>query len=675
MAQQLKQAELARGNYLRQLFWVKVGLLSTGILMFLVILFVMYRVIYKGIAIKLNDATQALARLSLGDTNVTINAQGDDELTAMAGAMEAFKQKTAHNQKLQAELRDTAAELTEHKAALEITILARTQELAIANKRLDAEARGHDQARTMAEQSCQAKSLFLATMSHEIRTPLNGLLGTLTLLSHSDLPVAQKQMLALSQYSGTLLQTVLNDILDFSRLEQGKLANEPRAVAINDLLDEVVAIMLAGAGLAGLRLVLDRPVLPSWVMLDGPKLRQVLFNLIGNGIKFTPAGEVRLKVKFDNEHLYFEVSDTGVGITSEAQQHLFKAYGPQFNQGRSRGTGLGLAISKELVDLMNPPSLDCDDKQQSLWMSSEPGAGSCFGFCLPLIRCQQVVSPQIGQAKEVAKKRVLVIEDNKVNAMVAQGFLAHLGHESVLADSCAQAYSQYNASNAHEFDAVMLDIQLGDGSGFELLNYLSAVNYQANHQLSIAAFTAQIQADDLYYYQQTGFDAVLGKPLDMQSLAAWIGVASTTISERSGKDEQGGTERQGEQPLILQLGLDDDNKHDDNSENKQMTNDNLLDMNLIDQDIDYLGKGAVVDMLSLLRTSSEAQLSQLAALPNDPSKLLHALKGSSASMGLTELSALCHTLEKRAYGTDEHQALAHLLAFSLDALQAHLDAC
>lgn len=164
MASQQTKAELARGDYLQQLFWAKTGLWTTGVLMLLVILFVMYRVIYKGIAVRLNEATHALSRLSLGDTDVSLNSHGDDELAAMANAIQAFKQKTAHNQKLQVQLLDTAAELTQHKAELENTVEARTKELAIANRQLDAEARGHAQAREMAEQASQAKSLFLATM-------------------------------------------------------------------------------------------------------------------------------------------------------------------------------------------------------------------------------------------------------------------------------------------------------------------------------------------------------------------------------------------------------------------------------------------------------------------------------------------------------------------------------
>lgn len=657
MSIQQQDAEQARLDYLERIDWAKAGLMGTGVLMLIIILFVVYRVIYKGIAVRLNEATYALSRLSLGDTQVAINSYGDDELTAMASAIEAFKQKTAHNQILQLELRESADELCEHKAALEITVEARTQELAIANKRLDMEAKGHAQARNMAEEANQAKSLFLATMSHEIRTPLNGLLGTLTLLGHSELPVAQKQMLALSQYSGTLLQTVLNDILDFSRLEQGKLTNEPRPVAIKDLLDDVVAIMLAGAGLAGLNLVLDCSKLPDWINVDGPKLRQVLFNLIGNGIKFTPEGEVRLKVWVDGKALCFTVIDTGVGIREQAKEHLFKAYSAHLNQGRSRGTGLGLAISKELVELMcHTPEHKSENaikaNYQPLEVESEVGKGSHFSFSLPLIICEQVNAHVQDRQKEVHKKRILVIEDNKVNAMVAQGFLAHLGHESELASSCAEARQIYKPG-VYRFDAIMLDIQLGDGSGLELLHELREITHQATHNVDIAAFTAQIQPDDMAHYQDLGFDIVLGKPLNMQMLAAWIGVVKPegdVVGAVSAPQKMSGAMALSQQVTA-----------------KDELND-LIDLQQIKQDVEYLGVEAVVEMMSLYRDSSLDQLEALSQENENRHLVLHGLKGSSASMGLIALSELCQQLEKSEYQSDEHIQLQRLHGDSLMVL-------
>ncbi|MGL4581082.1 MAG: TMAO reductase system sensor histidine kinase/response regulator TorS [Shewanella xiamenensis] len=636
--QQQQRAELARSDYLTQLSYARLGLWGTGILMLVIIAVVVYRVIYRGIALRLNQATEAMSRLSLGDTNVSLDAHGDDELTAMANAIEAFKRKTAHNLKLQADLRLVADELTEHKKALEQTVATRTQELAEANLRLDAEAKGHAKARIVAEEASQAKSQFLATMSHEIRTPLNGLLGTLTLLGHSQLPPAQQQMLALSQYSGTLLQTVLSDILDFSRLEQGNLTNEPRPTDINALLDEVLAIMVAGANLAGLSLRLNRPQLPACIQIDGPKLRQVLFNLIGNGIKFTPEGGVSLNVSVRGDKLAFVVADTGVGIAPEVREQLFMPYCVLPNQGRSRGTGLGLAICKQLVELM-------DAQGPGIWVKSEPGKGSEFGFELSFSQCDKAFDTQTQVQKRVNPLRVLVIEDNKVNAMVAQGFLAHLGHSSSLAISCQQALTHVSGDKA--FDAVMLDIQLSDGSGLALLPQLKALltNDVVNESVKFAAFTAQMQTEDLSLYREAGFDTVLAKPLSLQTLTEWLGVASLPACAPSSS----GSEIPA-LPASHSLTFA-------SSESLAQSAKTLLDLNQLQQDLEVLGVKTLSDMLALYRTSSAEQIERLSKLSSvadfsEGAKLLHALKGSSASMGLKALTECCQVWEKQLKTTD-----------------------
>lgn len=657
LSKQLKRAESARDDYLTQLSLARIGLWGTGLLMFVVMGFVIYRVIYRGIALRLNEATRAMSRLSMEDANVNIDAQGDDELTAMANAIEAFKRKTAHNLKLQTDLRQVADELTQHKKALEQTVAARTQELADANKQLNAEAHGHSQARLLAEEANQAKSLFLATMSHEIRTPLNGLLGTLTLLGHSHLPPAQQQLLALSQYSGTLLQTVLNDILDFSRLEQGKLHHDPRPTDINALLDEVQAIMLAGANLAGLQLLVDKSPLPCCIQIDGPKLRQVLFNLLGNAIKFTPAGDIRLSVQLelgaeDDKRLKVIVADTGIGIAAEAMDTLFIPYHSQPSQGRSRGTGLGLSICKQLVSLMA-------DNSSSIWVESELGKGSRFGFSLPFTECDEALAVPSQAAPQVLSQRVLVIEDNKVNAMVAQGFLAHLGHSSALALSCQQALALLTQDV--QFDAVMLDIQLGDGSGLALLAQLQSL---LGADVRFAAFTAQIQADDVALYQQLGFDTVLAKPLSLATLTDWLGVAVRLPSLSAIVQAQA----ENLQQSVSSKALSQDELA-------------LLDLTQLEQDCAVLGVDAVQGMLALFIHSSEAQLLTLSPASSTPQAAsdLHALKGSSASMGCVALAQYCKALEislkaasSACLSENEYQHLQHIWQGSISALQRYL---
>lgn len=662
------EADNARKNYLKQLSWAKVGLWTTGLLMFLLIFIVVYKVIYRGIALKLDAATKALAQLSLGNTAVTIDTQGDDELAAMASAIKAFRQKTDHNQKLQAELRETAAELFEHKQALEAKVEERTLELAEANIQLDREAKGHALARDMAEQANQAKSLFLATMSHEIRTPLNGLLGTLTLLGHAKLPPAQQQLLALSQYSGTLLQTVLNDILDFSRLEQRKLANEPRAIDINELLEQVVAIMLAGAGLAGLTLRAHHSDLPKWIYIDGPKLRQVLLNLLGNAIKFTPQGRVDLIAEVEDGLLQFKVRDTGVGIDSKAMKKLFKAYGNDPSKGRDRGTGLGLAISKQLVQLMNSGS---DIDNPGVWVTSEVGKGSCFGFSLPLVVCDRPDFELQQQVVHTQSKNLLVIEDNKINAMVAQGFLAHLGHTSMLAKSCEAARKAYTVQSAKGFDAIMLDIQLGDGSGIELLAELQEVNRQAEHQIEIAAFTAQLQADDMENYQAKGFDLILMKPLDMQALSSWLGSAAPL----SGNDTHAETALSDKLTLSEETVKDEVLKEKSDTLTSNDADTDLLDEAQLTQDLTYLGLDTVIELATIYQQTSQVHFEGLLKPDADVKHILHALKGSSANMGLGSLSTRCKELEKSGlsqseYQASEHESLEALWQRSLVALQS-----
>ncbi|HCD14993.1 ATP-binding protein, partial [Shewanella sp.] len=532
-------------------------------------------------------------------------------------------------------------ELTEHKLALERKVAERTRELAQTNAQL--------------EEASQAKSLFLATMSHEIRTPLNGLLGTLSLLGQAELPAKARQMLALSQYSGTQLQTVLNDILDFSRLEQGRLINEPRAVELPALLNEVTAIMLAGANLAGLELRLLKPELPEWVWLDGPKLRQVLFNLLGNAIKFTTKGSVTLEVSIEGARLCFSVTDTGIGIRPEAMARLFTPYATEATHASARGTGLGLSISRDLVQLMNGRE---SGDAPAIEVISTPGQGSRFSFSVPLQPCEQGEQQSSSLPQSEIAKRVLLVEDNRVNALVAQGFLAHLGHESLLCVSLAEARRVLLDNTSGPFDAVMLDLQLSDGSGSELLPEL---RQQLGTKVPIAAFTAQLQTQDMADYQAMGFDIVLGKPLGLQALANWLGVVSG-----SNQSDECPKEEDSQAPGLRSR----------NTDNAQW-----LALEQLEQDLQVLGKATLLEMRQQFVDSSDAQLQALQAADGQRDIMaakLHALKGSSGNMGLEALHLRCAALEQsikagKPLRDEELTELTDCVAASLLALDNWLE--
>jgi len=442
------------------------------------------------------------------DYSVRAKKTSDDEIGIL---IDAFNEMLAEIQ-----IRDESLQQANHD--LENRVNERTHEL--------------ESAKVAAEIASKAKSEFLANMSHEIRTPMNGIIGMTELALDTTLTTVQKEYLSVVKDSADSLLTIINDILDLSKIEAGKLELDPIEFSLRDNLDETIRLFSYRLGAKNLTISLSiQPNVPLGIIGDPMRLRQVITNLVGNAIKFTEKGEVSLIVKriFQQEgivNLQFSVRDTGIGIPDIKKQEIFESF-TQADASTTRkygGTGLGLAICKRLVHMMGG----------EIWMDSQLGEGSTFYFtaqfevpeewenrCIEISERKAKISPCVMHYSKKKNKsnRILLVEDNWVNQALAIRLLEKENYEISIANNGHEALKKMARSR---FDLILMDIQMPVMGGIETTKLIRETERVTGQHIPIIAMTAHAMDGDRKLCLESGMDEYLTKPIDAKLLARLV---------------------------------------------------------------------------------------------------------------------------------------------------------
>jgi two-component system, sensor histidine kinase and response regulator len=444
-------------------------------------------------------------------------------LTAYVKAIPAtdFTATADNNETLPIRSGDEIGQLTESFLSMKTELRKNIQKVietnaAAAKERYDKEA---------AEAANSAKSDFLANMSHEIRTPMNAVINFCDLLTGTDLTQRQSRYLTIIRRSSRSLLSIINDILDVSKIESGKLEFEYLPISLKETLDEISDMFRDKIQEETLAFIIDiEPDVPGRVITDSLRLQQVLVNLTANAFKFTEKGEIIISVgtrsiQNGKVELLFCVEDTGIGIPAQAQQKLFEAF-VQADSSTTRkygGTGLGLTICKKIVNMMGG----------NIWVESEPGKGSRF-FFTATFRLPAENHPQTESVPATIKNlSVLLVGENPSTRRILAGYLEAFGSRIQIADSAESAFTRYAASiHKNPFDLIIMDVKLPGMDGVSAAKKIKAD--QGAKAPPIIVVNASGRKEDLKTVQEAGIEGLLFKPIRQS-------VLYNTISEIFGK--------------------------------------------------------------------------------------------------------------------------------------------
>ncbi len=486
--------------------------------------------------------------------------------------------------------------------------------------------------RENAIRSNNAKSDFPANMSHEIRTPLNGIIGMAELLQSSPLNEEQRNYIKSLKISAEGLNELINDILDISKIEAGHIELEAIPLDLQDVVEEVIDLFKIRTKEKNLKVITYFPSLfPMFYIGDSTRIKQVLINLVGNAIKFTAAGHIKISMipsPNDNQEVRFEVEDTGIGIPEDKKKHLFQKFA-QADTSTTRkygGTGLGLAICKKLVNFMGG-EID--------FFRNNHG-GTTFWFTLRLTKSNETISQKTTPTlstdiQKLHGKSILLAEDNKVNQDYALKILKDMNLTVSVANTGKEAFTLYQDHKDTPFDIILMDCRMPDMDGYEAT--IKIREFETSHNLKrtpIIALTANALKGDMELCLKTGMDDYLSKPVYRKTLETYIAKWTLHLENAS--------------PILENSTL--------SSNTKPIVADDFIDLSIFNQMKEVM-ESDMENMIHQYLISVPRYLEQMKDGLNTHSMLhiseaAHTLKSSSALLGATRLQALCTKIEQAA---------------------------